>query len=127
MEQVKLLYLNSSTKLLLKIKNHQLNQAQLKILAYHFEESILKTMPFSVADDELTAEGDQAAVSLEKGDRVLVFFECGPGQAQCENGGHGPAISYRPNLHPICTCLCPSSYNSPRCQFPSEQIEIVTS
>lgn len=68
-----------------------------------------------------------ASVSLEEGaDKVLVFFECGPGQAECVNGGYGPAITYRTHLHPICTCLCPQSYNSPRCQFPSDQIEVVT-
>ncbi len=54
---------------------------------------------------------------------LLVFFECGPGQAVCRHGGQGPAITYRWQNVPICTCLCPANYTAPRCESWDSPVE----
>ena len=58
-------------------------------------------------------------------EHVMVFFQCLPGEAECLNDGIGPALTYRQDGSPICTCLCPKQYNSPMCEYPSATIEMV--
>ncbi len=47
----------------------------------------------------------------------MVFFECSSGGGECLHGGQGPAITYRKHDTTICTCMCPTEYQTPRCDL----------